>query len=185
MPKARGGVLNPSVPTDSIVIKDMLSPDRYQRLLAHYDRLRDPEMQAVQQGMFFDLSQNVGYTYAGPRLPTVLRNSLLWSTTCERPVTSRELLLSLGMPCLGGDSDMVCPYIGMVDELAQTPTALRSLAGNAMGLASIGSWVMYCLSNLVSKDSLTPYSYGIGRRMWSGRLGRNAIGLRTNFRHER
>ena len=81
----------------------------------------------------------------------------MWSHCLQRPAAGRELLLSLGVPCVGralsvGAAKPTCCFLKGLTDL--TSAQITQLSGNAMHMASLGAWVMYCLSNLMHKDDL-------------------------------
>jgi hypothetical protein len=133
----------------------LLSPGQRSRLAAHSKRRE--QLEGLSGAYFSDLEQGPSFTSAGPTLATLTRKMTLWNHQLQRPATGRELLLSLGVPSMEhgprvGSAGSGCYYSSSLRTLSSSQ--VTQLCGNAMHMASMGAWVMYCLSNLMCKSDL-------------------------------
>lgn len=95
-----------------------------------------------------DISQHLQFgAAASPDFPCLTRGSVIWCHSINRPYTSKEHLLSLGLPTVPNVSDAY-PLLTSEAFHQPHPKGRRSLAGNGQHLAAMMSWGLYCLSNI-------------------------------------
>ena len=89
-----------------------------------------------------DVTHAPGYSSSMRIIPTLLRNSKIFNLAAGRYFLVLELMGAQGLPFFLPEEDEICqnmPYDYMV-EVAQTePKALKSMCGNAMHVAQVGS----------------------------------------------
>ena len=98
-----------------------------------------------------DLEQNVGWCGASPYTPCLVRHAKLVSINKEKMYVPQEHLAIMGEPIYMDPSKTdyaPCFFQGLIDNGRISPNQQKQLAGNAMHIPSMGSWMLYCFSRM-------------------------------------
>ena len=78
-----------------------------------------------------------------PMMPALLRGSILWSMSARRPCHPEEHLEVMGYNMFGPDCCACASVLSSLSDAQQ-----RSVSGNGMHAAAIGSVLMFLLSGV-------------------------------------
>ena len=108
------------------------------RLNAWRDVAAEQGIDASQESVFFDCSQNPQFGSLTQAMPAITCRNQPWSDLFARPVLAHELLEAQGFPAIlaGATVGVELPWASVLHEL--TPSATAKLAGNSMHLAAVG-----------------------------------------------
>ena len=105
------------------------------------------EKQAIDNGSLphglCNLRQRPSFMASTATVPALLRRSFLWCLGLKRPLLPQEHLEVMGFKMFG---DSPCSAALVLNSL--TGTEQRSLAGNSMHMAAIGSVLMFLLAGV-------------------------------------
>ena len=133
-----------------VSLRDVLTPPQLNVLEQH---LQMKPLYESSTGVYItDISKSATHVSSGPLVPTMLKGSMMLALIGDEviPFTLREQLLIMGeavYPELFGD-DYTCLWLDTLESGRISPNQVRGLAGNAMHLASLGLFQLYCLSRL-------------------------------------
>ncbi len=159
--KARKVFLNSSIPVRDINVRDLLSPSGKERFDGYAAQFQQGRACSMSGAFVCDLSQNPALRpRSGPWLPTLLKNSQLYSFSQRHLFTPLELLQAHGWPTLvqGGSPPASPPsWMHRIGHGRQNVSAraAQMMIGNGMHLHPLCAWITYCLANCVRRELIS------------------------------
>ena len=121
--------------------------------LAAYEKVR-AEKQSLTGEFMCDLDHNLDYgPSCGPELPSLDTHARIYSFKAGRLLLGKELVAAQGVDLYQGLAGQrgISPLAQIFDQLRDPD--LRFLAGNAIHIPAFTAWILFCASNVVSRET--------------------------------
>ena len=120
-----------------------------------YEELKKADP-GTQHAFIVDLSQKFERKRVSlQHVPTILKNTQLYSFTKEKFFTAPDIEVSQGLP-VRGDAAAAYGHCVAADPSKACPAKRLGWSGNGMHVAALAAWHTFVFANLVPVDTLTP-----------------------------